>query len=158
CEPKRGHGPQEYEDAFAGNLALGRFAVADGATESAYAGLWARMLVNEFVSTASAEPSCWANWLPALQTQWESAVGQAPMPWYAEMKWQQGAFATFLGLVLEPPRWQALAVGDTCLFHIRGGKLLSVFPMDRSIDFVCSPWLIGSRGFTADMMAGRELR
>src|SRR5262249_4315786 len=106
CEPKRGHGPQEYEDAFAGNLALGRFAVADGATESAYAGLWARMLVNEFVSTASAEPSCWANWLPALQTQWESAVGQAPMPWYAEMKWQQGAFATFLGLVLEPPRWQ----------------------------------------------------
>src|SRR2546430_11000254 len=67
CEPKRGHGPREYEDAFADNLALGRFAVADGATESAYAGLWARMLVNEFVSTASAEPGCWPNWWPALQ-------------------------------------------------------------------------------------------
>ena len=53
---------------------------------------------------------------------------------------------------------QALAVGDTCLFHIRDRKLLSVFPLCRSADFVCSPWLIGSRGFTGEMMAGRELR
>src|SRR5437762_14162270 len=87
CEPKRGHGPQEYEDAFAGNLALGRFAVADGATESAYAGLWARMLVNEFVATASAEPASWDSWLPALQVQWENTVGGAAEPWCAWLQW-----------------------------------------------------------------------
>ena len=40
--PKRGHSPEEYEDALAGDPRSGRFAVADGASESSFAGLWAR--------------------------------------------------------------------------------------------------------------------
>jgi hypothetical protein len=158
CEPKQGSGPEEYEDACAGNLGLGRFAVADGATESSYAGQWARLLVEEFVATPSLEPSAWATWLPDIQTRWESAVGHQPLPWYAEIKRQQGAFATFLGVVLEPPRFRALAVGDSCLFHIRNRGLHEAFPLKNSADFTSTPWLIGSRGFTPDMMAERELR
>src|SRR5437879_1653927 len=96
CEPKRGNAAPEFEDACAANVALGRFAVADGATESSYAGLWASTLVNEFVTTPSPDPSVWASWLPAAQTRWEMTVGRQPLPWYAEIKWQQGAFATFL--------------------------------------------------------------
>jgi hypothetical protein len=157
-QPKSGSGADEYEDASASNLALNRFAVADGATESSYAGLWARMLVEEFVSTPSREPGSWATWLPQVQARWELAVGHRPLPWYAEIKWQQGAFATFLGLVLQPPHWEALAVGDSCLFHIRGRKLLHAFPIDRSAEFSTSPWLVGSRGFTPQMMVPRELR
>jgi hypothetical protein len=80
------------------------------------------------------------------------------LPWYAEIKWQQGAFATFVGVVMQPPRWQALAVGDSCLFHTRDGQLRSAFPVASSHDFANSPWLVGSRGFTPDMMAVRELR
>ena len=95
-EPKRGSGPEEYEDACAGNLARGRFAMADGATESAYAGIWARLLVEEFVSSTTEEDG-WHAWLAAVQARWEAAVGEKPLPWYAEIKWQQGAFATFLG-------------------------------------------------------------
>ena len=158
CEPKHGSGPDEYEDACAGNLELGRFAIADGATESSYAGLWAQMLVNAFVSTSSLEPSTWATWLPEIQKRWEQAVSHEALPWYAEIKWHEGAFATFLGLVLEPPRWRALAVGDSCLFHIRQGQLCQAFPLQRSHDFSNTPWLIGSRGFTPDMMVVRELR
>jgi hypothetical protein len=158
CEPKLGSGPDEYEDACAGNLDLGRFAVADGATESSYAGLWAQMLVKEFVSTPSLEPSTWATWLPEIQKRWEQAVGHQQLPWYAEIKWQQGAFATFLGIVVQPPRWQALAVGDCCLFHIRQQRLCQAFPVQCAHDFSNSPWLIGSRGFTPDMMVVRELR
>jgi hypothetical protein len=157
-EPKHGSAREEYEDACAGNPSLGRFAVADGATESSYAGLWARMLVEEFVSTPSLEPSAWATWLPQIQTHWELAVGHQPLPWYAEIKRQQGAFATFLGVVVQPPRWQALAVGDSCLFHVRGRALCEAFPVTCSEDFSNTPWLIGSRGFTADMMGERELR
>jgi len=157
-EPKHGQTFDEFEDACAGNVALGRFAVADGATESSYAALWARMLVDEFVGSTAAEPGCWAAWLPALQTRWEIEVGQRPLSWYAEIKWQQGAFATFLGVVVEPPRWRALAVGDSCLFHIRDQKLHCAFPLKRSCDFASSPWLVGSRGFAPPMMAIRELR
>jgi hypothetical protein len=157
-EPKHGQSSEEFEDAFASNVQLGRFAVADGATESSYAGLWARMLVEGFVNCSMPEPGCWASWLPALQSRWESAVGQRPLAWYAEIKWQQGAFATFLGVLVEPPRWRALAVGDSCLFHIRQQKLHCAFPLNRSCDFGCSPWLIGSRGFTPEVMAMREVR
>jgi hypothetical protein len=158
CEPKHGNSRADYEDACAGNVALGRFAVADGASESAYADLWARLLVDEFVTSPSTEPAKWATWLPAAQTRWEIEVGQRPLPWYAEIKWQQGSFATFLGLIVRPPRWQALAVGDTCLFHIRERSLHGAFPVACSADFDNAPWLIGSRRFTDEMMAVRELR
>lgn len=157
-EPKHGHSLAEYEDASAANMALGRFAIADGTTESSFAGLWARMLVDEFVNPALAEPQNWTAWLPALQTSWEIAVGQQPMPWFTEIKWQQGAFSTFLGVIVRPPLWQAMAVGDSCLFHIRGGNLLRAFPVQHTNDFDCSPWLVGSRGFTAEMMLLREQR
>jgi hypothetical protein len=156
-EPKRGSGPKEYEDACAGNLALGRFAVADGATESAYAGVWARLLVDEFVSTGAAELDSWGAWLPTVQSRWEAAVGEQPLPWYAEIKWQQGAFATFLGVVLRPPRWHALAVGDSCLFHIRSQRLHQAFPVAHACDFTNTPWLVGSRDCSAQMLAQRSL-
>ena len=37
---KRGNRLDEYEDACAGDATLGRFAIADGATESSFAGQW----------------------------------------------------------------------------------------------------------------------
>ena len=36
---------------------------------------------------------------------------------------EQGGFATFLGLVVQPTCWQAIAVGDSCLFQVREGRL-----------------------------------
>ena len=42
--PRRGNSPDEYEDAFAVDDASGRYAVADGATEGCFTGLWARLL------------------------------------------------------------------------------------------------------------------
>ena len=47
--PKRGHSADEFEDAFAFDPAAGRYAVADGASESSFAGLWARLLVEGFI-------------------------------------------------------------------------------------------------------------
>ena len=35
--PKQGHATDEYEDAWAADPAAGRFAVADGASESVFA-------------------------------------------------------------------------------------------------------------------------
>lgn len=156
--PKHGSRPEDYEDACAANLDGGRFAMADGASDSAFAALWARMLVTEFVRADNANPLVWEKWLPALQTRWEQEVALRPLSWYAEMHWQKGAFATFLGMVVQPPRWHALAVGDSCLFHTRGHHLLRAFPLVRAADFNTSPWLVGSRGYTESLMALRELR
>src|SRR5690242_18499809 len=111
-EPRADRRPEESEDAAAGDPARGRFAVADGASESAHAGLWARLLVEGFVRGESVAPAAWAGSLAPLQARWAAETvprsGEA-LPWYLEALRDRGAFATFLGLVLEEggTRWQA---------------------------------------------------
>jgi hypothetical protein len=56
--PKAGNSDSEYEDAFfprrlkRRNGRRLRFAVADGATETSFSGVWARLLVSSFVRRA----------------------------------------------------------------------------------------------------------
>jgi hypothetical protein len=177
--PRRGAGMEECQDAAAANPGQGRFAIADGASESYSPGLWAKLLVETFVVAESRTGL--SSWLAALRQKWDSLVEAErgptppPMPWYLEGQYRQGAFATFLGLVLqenvereawggerEEPEatphasrptphavqgwhWQALAVGDSCLFQVREGRLLESFPLSRSDEFGSMPWLVGSR-------------
>jgi hypothetical protein len=146
--PRRESRVEECEDACAVAPERGRFAVADGAAESAYSGLWARLLVEEFVRGDQDLPT-WPDWIAPLQKRWIDAVrlppGADPLPWYLEERYDQGAFATFLGVSLNAAGWQALAVGDSCLFHVRQGQLLTSFPLTHSSQFSNSPWLVGSR-------------
>lgn len=165
--PRQGYTLEECQDAFAGDAERGRFALADGAAESPYAALWAQLLVEEFIRQNDPLPH-WASWLPALQERWSAQVtmyergtahkdnrtnGVIPIaktvetgvPWYLEPGLTQGAFATFLGLVIADNSWYALAVGDSCLFQVRGGELIRSFPILRAADFSNAPWLVGSR-------------
>jgi len=151
--PKRGHKIEEYEDAAAGHGLSGRFAVADGATESAFAGSWARALAEAFVQGPIAAGG-WAGWLPDVRKRWLKEIDGQELPWYLEEKFQQGAFATLLGIELTAKKktweWKAVAVGDCCLFHLRGEKLLCSFPLESSIDFGTQPDLLGSRSGHGD--------
>lgn len=151
--PRQGYSLEECQDALAGDAERGRFAVADGAAESPYSSLWAQLLVDEFVCQSERLPS-WANWLPSLQDRWSAActlrernkrLGVTSVPWYLEEGLRQGAFATFLGLVIEEQSWYATAVGDSCLFQVRQGELIRAFPVTRAADFSNGPWLVGSR-------------
>jgi hypothetical protein len=147
--PKSGHSPEEYEDAWAADPASGRFAVADGASESAFAGLWARLLAEGFVAAARRRDV--AGWLVGPRRRWAAEVNGLELPWYGEMKRAEGAFATLLGLWVRQPApsrpwsWRAAAVGDACLVQVREGRQLRSFPLTRSSDFGNEPRLIGSR-------------
>jgi hypothetical protein len=150
---KAGHAAEEYEDAFA--AADGRFAVADGASEASFAADWARLLAEGFVA-ADGKPWQGLDWLPPLRQRWAAAVDGRALPWYAESKRDAGAYATLLGLVLQPAEgdkpgtWRALAVGDSCLFHTRGGRVLAAFPLESSTAFGTQPALLGSRAGGAE--------
>lgn len=162
--PKAGHRDTEYEDAcwptrrLERRLASGghgparlRLAVADGATESSFSGIWARLLVRGFCAGRldGADPlGC----LTPLQRRWGKEVGARPLPWYAEEKRRSGAFATLMGLVLDdesacaraPRRWSALALGDSCMVQMRGERILTRFPLDHSSRFGSTPFLLSS--------------
>jgi hypothetical protein len=155
--PRQGYVVEECQDALACDPERGRFAIADGAAESPHSALWARLLVEEFVGQREPLPE-WASWLPSLQQRWARQVSrsaetvmdlvetaEADVPWYLEPGLNQGAFATFLGVVVEETRWRALAVGDSCLFQVRQGHLWRSFPIERTVDFSNAPWLVGSR-------------
>ncbi len=153
--PKRGQAEADYEDAYgcsASGMLPCRAAVADGATESAFARRWARTLVSGFVDDAATDPEAFRAKLPGWQAVWIESVEQRTrrLPWYAEQKAEEGAFATLLGLEIQPEgRWQALAVGDCCLFQVRDDALIAQWPIDAPNAFTNRPGLVPSRsGYT----------
>jgi hypothetical protein len=147
--PKRGNTIDEYEDAFwppeplALHSKLLRFAVADGATETSFARSWAQILTRAYCRDQLSDKKI-RKTMPLLEQEWRSVIGTSALPWYAEEKLSQGAFATVLGLTVLDGEWQATAIGDSCLFQIRGGGLITAFPMTRSRDFSNHPCLLSS--------------
>lgn len=147
---RRGNSPAEYEDAFAANEATGRYALADGASESCFAGLWARLLVEDFAKHTGSYVHSWPASVPSVQVLWDADVRSRRLPWHAERGVGQGAFGAFLGVVLRTASdasawWQAIAVGDACVMHTRDEALLRAFPLDHSEQFGNDPSLVGSR-------------
>jgi hypothetical protein len=145
--PKAGHRPGENEDAAAASPDALRFAVADGATEAWESGSWAARLAAEFVRRPPT-PEDFAAWLGEVR-DWAAPVAAGPVPWYAAEKREQGSFATLAGLELRAPRrgewsWRAVAVGDSCLLHVRGGVLEAAFPLSSAGEFGNRPRLVPS--------------
>jgi hypothetical protein len=149
--PKRGSTEEEYEDSLAFNVAQGRFAVADGASESSFARGWAKLLVEGYVASPPAITATGLlDWLQPLRQDWRESVPWTSLPYYAEEKAKAGAFCTFLGLRFSPTPvngtlgWRAVAIGDCCLFQLRGGVLMKAFPVTRSEEFGNTPQLLCS--------------
>jgi Protein phosphatase 2C len=143
--PKQGCSQAEYEDAFAWNSRGGRYAVADGASSSAFARLWAHLLVRAYVA-GQLSPDCLETDLSAPQAHWAANVEQRDLPWYALEQVRRGAFAALVGLTLASNgHWTVLAVGDCCVFQMRDGALQTALPLNAAEAFDNRPLLLGSR-------------
>jgi hypothetical protein len=147
--PKRGNTTEEYEDAFWPpeplelRSKLSRFAVADGATETSFAGSWAQILTRAYCRDRLSDKRIRKS-LPRLQAEWHSSIGKKALPWYAEQKLEDGAFATLVGLTLSDDCWQSMAIGDSCLFQRRRNCVVTAFPMTSWQDFGNHPSLLSS--------------
>ncbi len=143
---KGGNDPKDCEDVCGWDPGTGRFALADGATESSFAQEWGEMLVAAFLAAprfaVDVEP-----WVRPLQRQWAERLQGRSLSWFAKRKAQLGAQATFLGLEIAPQgQWRAIALGDSCLFWWRDGRLLEGFPLKSSAAFGYRPPLLTSVG------------
>lgn len=155
-KPKNGNEENEYEDAFGSikkienGTQVVRAAVADGATECSFAADWAKMLVNCYVERAFRKVQDIQEQIESLSKDWYTIINR-PLPYYAERKARMGASSTILGVEIssdpsltDSGRWEAIAVGDSCLFHISDDSLNLAFPIKKSEDFNNSPYLISS--------------
>lgn len=165
--PKAGNSAGEYEDAsrvvYPGHYAPGggvaRAVVADGASESAFAKSWAEILADTFAENpldlSNLNGAALAKWLEPAQKRWHEAVPWPRLPWHGEAKARNGAMATLLGVTFRERQnrrgleWQAVAVGDCCLFivnngRVNNGRLALSWPLARAAQFNNEPALIGS--------------
>jgi hypothetical protein len=152
--PKLGNSQSEYEDAFWPGHPVDRTlrefacAIGDGATETSFSGLWSEYLVRAYCK-GQLSKSKLRKALPRLQDRWLGAVSGVPLPWYAEEKLRSGAFAAIVGLTLRESRgcdvlWTATAVGDSCVFQIRGDAVVTAFPLEQPEQFSNRPILLSS--------------
>lgn len=157
--PKTGERLDDCEDFAQVAIPYGdgitRIAVCDGATESAFAKEWARILTQNFVRRPLSIPSMdgpsFSKWLEPCSNQWDGIVPWERIPWHGRAKTRAGAFATLLGMTIGQIRdnpgmysWNAIAIGDTCLFIVRDQTLLISFPLGNSNEFNNSPILVSS--------------
>ena len=162
--PKAGNRPEEYEDAsrviYPQHLGVSgrrtaRVAVADGASESAFAREWANILTDAFVDRppdiSGLTEGSLCDWLAPAQEEWWDGVPWDSIPWHGEAKARAGAFATMLGLAVgsapddsQRLSWHALAVGDGCLFVVRDDRLWLSFPLEDAAEFDNNPALVCS--------------
>jgi hypothetical protein len=154
---KRGCAPNEYEDAACPTERTEydvndiHFAIADGATESLFARRWAEQLVFA-VADGVLSLHCLSEGLPKLRTEWAAWLAGQSFPWYAEEKSRQGTFAALVALEVtsdvgrdeQEGRWYAAAVGDSCLFQVRGEEVIIRFPLLRAESFDSRPSLVGT--------------
>ena len=150
---KAGNSEDEYEDAFApgypaeGDWEEFRCAVADGATETSFSGLWAQILADAFVEQRLTRLQ--SEYLAPLSSQWHTAIeartAHKPLPWYAVEKLEKGAFSSLMGLcIYGDGNWRALCVGDSCLFHVRPKQAIRAFPYHTPDEFNNHPALLST--------------
>ncbi|OYQ64548.1 hypothetical protein B9G53_11190 [Pseudanabaena sp. SR411] len=152
--PKDGNSKTENEDSYTISPEPSRtdgaycYAVTDGATESSFAREWARELAIAYRKGKLCNKAAFITEnLLKIQKNWQQEIDskESSLPWYALEKAQSGAFSSLIGLkIYKQGTWEAIAVGDSCLFQIRRDQLITKLPIEHSTEFNNRPFLISS--------------
>jgi hypothetical protein len=133
-------------------------------------------------STATHDAYLFAETATNLSAQWPAVVESyvlarekagKPLRWFERSGIEKGAFSTLLALNINVNgvradeasggvdhsalqiigRWSTAALGDTCLFHVRDGRLRLAFPLSDSASFDTSPDLLCSSDVDSNVIA-----
>ena len=117
----------------------GRFAIADGASQSFYSNIWAEKLVAHFCKDPDINESNWEQWLRPIQKEWFSDINQRVEKarednrptWVTNqnrLKFGECATSTFVGLEFVDNKVKISVVGDSYLFILEEDKLSETYP------------------------------
>lgn len=150
------------EDSFAYDVSTGLFAVADGASQTSFSGIWSSLLVKQFVSEPLIENDEFEvdRWVRRAQRKYERAApAESELPPLVRAKARKGSAATFLGIQLVPAsesdpseeavaQCRVIAIGDCCLLHFRPSALsVSSLFIQTADDFDAMPMCFLSKDF-----------
>ena len=154
---KHGNSIGECEDAVAVDPARSVLAVADGASSSFGANIWAATLAKQFVKTPPKPLSVasFGNWLDTARKASPEEAGSDdgdPNGWWSEQGARNGAFSTIVGAAIMADGANKIAtvmcLGDSCAFVLTGaaGKrsLRRALPYEDASQFGSHPALVGS--------------
>jgi hypothetical protein len=163
--PKEGSSDAQYEDAWAASEAGEAsglvaasphltVAVSDGASAAIFARDWARRLTAAFTTAGigAAATDAQIGEIAAREgSLWRVEAEKKATSWHAQEKLQNGSAATLLVMTLSSVerKWDAFAVGDVCLFVVRGGRLKYAFPVAKSAGFDDRPALLSTEARAA---------
>ena len=149
--------PGVYEDACCVDTEHHMAAIADGVSSSLFSGPWAAILAEAVVADSPnpGDPGEFAVWLRQQRERWAASIDTSGLAWFQRAKLPMGAFSTLLHArvcaVDDAPagafggyRLLAFALGDSCLFQIRGGELVRSFPLETADQFEVDPIVLGS--------------
>ncbi len=126
-------------------------------SSSLFSGPWAAILAEAVVAhdLDTADPAALAGWLQERRQAWAGRIDTSGLAWFQRPKLPTGAFSTLLWVRVQPDeqarpgsfggyRLTGHAIGDSCLFHVRGGELVRSFPQKESAEFQADPLVLGS--------------
>lgn len=154
--------PEQNQDAWAFDPRRGVAAIADGVSSSLFSRPWARILTEAAVADPPnpEDREAFRRWLSDCRHQWTSRIDVSRLAWFQKAKLREGAFATLLWLRLAageeaspgppPCRLVGRAVGDSCLFLVRGGETLWSFPAQSASQLEADPLVLGSVDLNRD--------
>jgi hypothetical protein len=169
--PKDVSAPEEWEDGVLLDESNRVAIVLDGASSSFDARGWVRHLAGEFWDSPLEQwdDTHLESWLWSARFRWEHHAMERraarQLPEYLDppsLERQSGA--TLVAVHVEPAGgyWEGFAVGDACVFHVRGDDLLSADPIADPGDFAGAPSLVTtgsdeSRPLRVEPIRRREL-
>jgi len=155
--PKDPQHPEQYQDAYGLDAAEAVAVVADGVSSAIFSRQWANILVDAVPADIPnpTEKDCFAAWLAQRRQEWSEQIDTSGLAWFQKAKLPTGAFSTLLWVRVmrseaeEPGSFGALrlhgfAIGDSCLFHVRGGETVRTFPLQNADQFQDNPIVLGS--------------
>lgn len=149
---KEGESLDDCQDAWAQDDRKGRYAIADGATRSFFPKEWATLLVEYFCENIdlSSAKTDWKDWLGPIQQKWyeqvEEKVRERNLFYLTNpFNSQEPAASTFIGIEFskDSGAWEAMIVGDSCLFHQSNTGLKS-YLIENSLYFTNHPEFFAS--------------
>ncbi|MHB1492913.1 MAG: PP2C family serine/threonine-protein phosphatase [Thermoplasmataceae archaeon] len=148
--PKVGNKQEECEDYLLASDAKMRYAIADGASDSIFSGLWAKSLVDTFIDfeNLSGDPEIVIDQICRRAINaWHDKIEWNNLKWNVKNKSVLGSYSTFIGIDIKKIeknyRISCMAVGDSCSFILTGRRLES-FPVKDTSGFGLHPNLLWS--------------